>query len=70
MTAAELKAFRQRNHYSQTEAAEALGCSLRSITNWEKGKLPIPGYIALAASAVAFGLPPMGGESVISDVSD
>jgi len=69
MTPDELKAFRKRHHYSQATAAKALGCSLRAITNWERGKLPVPEYIALAASAVAFGLPPMG-SGVISDQGD
>lgn len=60
MTAAQLKALRDRLHWSQSEAARQLGCSARSIANWEKGATKIPHSIALAASAVLMNLPPYG----------
>ena len=60
MTAAELVKLRQRLNWSQTEAAHKLGCSVRSITNWEKGIHQIPKNIALAAAAVLMNLPPYG----------
>lgn len=59
MTREAFLAWRKRMNYNQRQAAEALGCSLRSISNWESGA-SIPKYIALACSAVAMGWPPMG----------
>lgn len=60
MTAAELIKLRRRLKWSQAEAARKLGCSARSIVNWEKGISKIPESIALAASAVMMNLPPYG----------
>ena len=60
MTAAELIKFRQRFGWSQAEAARRLGCSARSIVNWEQGTNQIPKSIALAVAAVAMNLPPYG----------
>lgn len=60
MTANDLIELRQRFHWSQIEAARKLGCSARSIANWESGKTTIPDSIALAAAAVAMNLPPYG----------
>jgi transcriptional regulator with XRE-family HTH domain len=60
MTANELLEFRKRLHLSRREAAEKLGCSQKSISNWEKGINKIPDYIALAVSAVAMNLPKYG----------
>jgi len=60
MTAAELIKLRERLNWSQAEAARKLGCSARSIVNWEKGKHRIPDNIALAVSAVLMNIPPYG----------
>lgn len=60
MNADELIELRKRFGWSQTEAASQLGCSKRSITNWEKGINTIPDSIALAASAVCMNLPKYG----------
>jgi DNA-binding XRE family transcriptional regulator len=60
MTSSELAELRKRFGWSQAEAAQKLGCSTRSIVNWEKGVSPIPDSIALAASAVCMNLPPYG----------
>lgn len=60
MTAAELRKLRERLNWSQAEAARNLGCSVRSITNWEKGVNRIPKSVALAAAAVMMNLPPYG----------
>jgi transcriptional regulator with XRE-family HTH domain len=60
MTSDELIELRQRFRWSQAEAANKLGCSPRSIANWEKGVNPIPDSIALAASAVCLNLPKYG----------
>jgi transcriptional regulator with XRE-family HTH domain len=60
MTAAQLRQWREQLKLTQREAAERLGCSPRSLQNWEAGKQAIPGYIAMAASAVSMNLPPYG----------
>ena len=62
MNAADLIALRARMHWSQQEAAKQLGCSPRSIINWEQGKTNIPDSIALAVSAVLMNLPPYGAQ--------
>lgn len=60
MNANELIAFRKRYKWSQAMLAKQLGCSVRSIVNWESGKYKIPTYIALAVSAIAMNLPAYG----------
>jgi transcriptional regulator with XRE-family HTH domain len=60
MNAEELLELRRRFNWSQEEAAARLGCSKRSIANWEKGTHKIPDSIALAASAVCMNLPKYG----------
>ena len=60
MNALDMINFRRRFGFTQAEAAQALGCSPRAIVNWEKGVTNVPESIALAASAVAFGLPKYG----------
>lgn len=59
MTPADLRDWRKHLHLTQTAAAETLGCSRRSIINWEQGK-PIPRYIALACRAIANQMRPWG----------
>lgn len=59
MTPASLTAWRQRLGLSKVAAAEALGCSRDALLKWEQGKYPVPRYIALAAAAIAHGLPPI-----------
>lgn len=63
VTAQQLQKLRERMNWSQAEAAEHLGCSKRSIANWERGTTKIPRNIALAASAVLLNLPPYGSKS-------
>lgn len=58
MTGEDLINLRQRMRWSQRDAANMLGCSTRSIANWESEKNVIPRSIALAASAVLMSLPP------------
>jgi DNA-binding XRE family transcriptional regulator len=60
MTQNDLIEFRKRFKLKKTTAAIALGCSTRTIYNYEVNNVPIPKYIALAASAFAMGLPPYG----------
>jgi len=57
----DLMLFRRKFKLNQSECAEALGCSVRSIANWESSRLAIPDYIGLAASAYAHSLPSWGG---------
>ena len=63
MTASDLIKLRARLKWSQAEAARKLGCSARSIVNWESGVSKIPKNIALAAAAVVMNLPPYGKKS-------
>jgi len=60
VTPTALTQWRQRLGLSQAEAARRLGCSRRAYGQYEAGQSRIPQYIALAAAAVAYGLPPMG----------
>lgn len=60
MNASDLIELRKRFGWSQAEAAIKLGCSRRSIANWEKEVNPIPDSIALAVSAVCMNLPKYG----------
>ena len=56
MTAAGLKAWRERLKFSKTQAARELGCSRQSIYEWESGRSPVPRYITLACAALALGI--------------
>jgi transcriptional regulator with XRE-family HTH domain len=58
----ELAKLRERLNLTRAQAAERLGCSARSIANWEKGETKIPRSIALAVSAFLLNLPPYGKE--------
>lgn len=60
MTAAQFREWRARMSFSQAEAAARLGCSKRSVQNWESGTNDVPTYIALAISAVNMNLPAYG----------
>lgn len=69
MTSEELKSWRKRLGFtSQERAAEAIGCSLRSVCNYENGT-PIPKYIALACAAVEKGIADAFDNVSISDNS-
>jgi len=61
MTAAQLKRWRARLHLTQESAAAKLGVSRRAFQQWESGSSKIPGYVAMAASAVSMNLPPSEG---------
>lgn len=52
--------FRARYGLSQSGAAQALGCSTMSISNWERRIHAIPHTVRLAMSAFVAGLPPYG----------
>jgi transcriptional regulator with XRE-family HTH domain len=58
MTAKSFLAWRLRLGLTAKGAATALGCSRTTISAYEGGRVRIPRYIALAASAVALNVPP------------
>lgn len=60
LTAASLIAWRNRLGFKKAEAARRLGVSWTTYASYETGKTKIPLYVALACSAIAHGLPPMG----------
>jgi hypothetical protein len=60
MTPTDLRLWIDTRNVSDREAAKQLGCSRTSLRKWLAGKGPIPYYIALACSALAWGLPPWG----------
>jgi DNA-binding XRE family transcriptional regulator len=54
MTPATFAAWRKRLGLTQKQAADALGCSLRSISNYEGGHWPIPLAIELACEGLSW----------------
>lgn len=59
MTGRDLKEWRERMKMTQADAAEAIGCSRRSIQQWEKDPdKDVPKWLAMAVGAVSYGLPP------------
>lgn len=56
MTPEEFKAWRKRLELTQTQAAEALGLSLRAIQYYERGEREITRTVALACAAVEAGI--------------
>jgi transcriptional regulator with XRE-family HTH domain len=53
-----IRAWRERMGFTQEQAAEALGCSRRSLTSWENGESQAARYIGLAMAALALGMKP------------
>ena len=58
MTPADLRAWRAAMGYTQPQAAQALGVSLRTVKSWEAGFAAPPAFLALACAALAAGLWP------------
>ena len=56
MTPADLRAWRAAMGYTQPQAAQALGVSLRTIKAWEGGETAVPAIVPLACEALAAGL--------------
>lgn len=56
MTPADLRAWRAAMGYTQPQAAQALGVSLRTIKAWEGGETAVPAIVPLACAALAAGL--------------
>jgi transcriptional regulator with XRE-family HTH domain len=61
MTFAEFEAWRTRLNLSRKDAADALGINRNQPRRYEEGT-PIPRTVALAAAAIAYGLPPIGAQ--------
>jgi len=51
-----MRAWRASMGYTQQQAAQALGVSLRTIKAWESGFAAPPAFLALACAALAAGL--------------
>jgi DNA-binding XRE family transcriptional regulator len=64
MTPDSLSSWRTRLGLNKSGAAKALGLSRNALEAYEKGERRIPLYIALACSALAYGLPPMDGKGL------
>jgi len=60
VTATQLAKWRAQFKLSQADAAKLIGCSRRSLQNWESGANTIPKNIAMAVSAATMGLPAYG----------
>lgn len=58
MTPADMRAWRASMGYTQQQAAQALGVSLRTIKAWEAGFAAPPAFLGLACAALAAGLGP------------
>jgi len=58
VTPAALRAWRECMGYTQQQAAQALGVSLRTVKAWEAGFAAPPAFLALACAALAAGLWP------------
>jgi len=48
MTPQELKKWREKNGYSQSQLAKALGVITISVSRWERGVRQIPSFLRLA----------------------
>jgi len=59
MTPQSLTAWMARLRLNKSEAALSLGIARSTLDRYLDGSVRIPLYIALAASAVAHGLPPI-----------
>jgi transcriptional regulator with XRE-family HTH domain len=54
-----LRVWRKRLGLNQREAAEELGLSESTVSNYEDGRLPVPKVVLLAARAIERGLEPL-----------
>lgn len=60
MNGVELLRLRNKMKLSRQQMAEAIGCSVGALRNWELGYYDVPKYIALACTAYVMNLPPYG----------
>ncbi len=47
MTPKQLKAWRKKHGYSQSQLARALGYTTITVSKWERGANPIPAHMAV-----------------------
>lgn len=48
----ELKKWRDKNTYSQSQLSNALGVATMTVSRWERGVREIPSFLALALRAL------------------
>ncbi len=60
MTARDFAEWLESHKLSNVAAAQALGCSVNTITAYTKPGAKIPRYISLACAAISHGLRPWG----------
>src|SRR5208283_3864525 len=58
MTGKELKAWRHKNGYSQSQLAEVLGITALSVSRWEREEREIPSFLHITLKCI----PKKGGE--------
>ncbi len=66
----QLIAWRDRLGFNKAEAARRLGIARNSLAAYEAGAQTVPIYIALACAALAYGLPPIGGEAAALEAAE
>lgn len=49
----ELKAWRKKNGYSQSQLAQVLGVDVMTVSRWERGAREIPSFLHLALKYMA-----------------
>jgi transcriptional regulator with XRE-family HTH domain len=52
MTPEELRAWRNRNGYSQSQLAKVLGVITITVSRWERGEREIPSFLHLALKSL------------------
>ncbi|MFQ5888336.1 MAG: helix-turn-helix transcriptional regulator [Candidatus Hydrothermarchaeales archaeon] len=67
MTNQDLREFRKKMDWTQTELGNALDVSIRTIIAWEMGDRPIPRVVELAAKYIEECYPPSKRKELIGD---
>lgn len=52
MTPDALKRWREKNTYSQSQLASALGVATMTVSRWERGSREVPSFLSLALRAL------------------
>ncbi len=52
MTPAELRKWRKKNNYSQSQLAKVLNIAPLTISRWERGESEMPPFLALTLASV------------------
>lgn len=69
MSPHEFTLWRNLLSINKTEAARLLGLAPNTVTAYEKGRVPIPRYVALACTAVSSRLEPWSEKILEHDIS-